>query len=608
MINYFYNITSKEDKLNFYTDVLTNIRKDFYLNKEKVKGKITQNSSLDTVYYEFSLAKDRSLKWNVSDNNHILSDCKNLDDGKYCVCYYGDGGLYKQITFSKFHTLLKVEYFNKEKTSTPYFIIEPRKSNNGLCLLVNVVGSYQSVLLFPMPQIDDEYISDMIDSEFDNYCAVASTNEGVVRFLDSVQLEEFDAFVEKAKMLKEKYTAPQSFISKEDAVLADKLNPKDFNVKKNLSQAIDITQADEFSYEADDAFDNVFESKVDGYVEAISDEADANVTVNFEEITGDNGKVADEVLENTEVVETAEFGSNEDSFEEIALGDSDEYEPIVSNFVEYTIAGVVTDGAEDETATQVVVEETVDETCDVTEDTQQITAPVDNADVCDDAIDELPVDDSYESEEATPVDNSIEIQVEDVPEESETVLQKAVCDKAANQSDESEKQEEVDTEEFSVGEDVSPTSVIETGSSRYMYYGELDATGGRVGFGRTTTDDGRTAYEGEYHNNKRNGIGSYYYKDGTLCYFGNWVNNKREGFGVGVSSFDKSIHVGNFSDNKPQGDGARIDSNGEVKFVKKSLSNGMSVMLEFEDDKVIIRKYNQNEEIISENSSNLKYF
>ena len=581
MVNYFYNITSKEDKINFFTDVFTSIRKEYYLTKDKVKGKITQNSSLDCVHYDFSIANERAFRWNVTDSTHILSDCKVIDDGKYCVSFYGNSGLYKQLTFSKFHTLLKVEYYNKDKSSTPCVVIEPRKSSNGLCLLLNVVGSYQSVILFPMPHIDDEFVSDKIEMEFEDYSAIASTDDGVIKFLDTKQLEEFEKFVEKTKLRKEIETAPERFIDESEAVLAKKLNPKDFNVKRNLSETLDITQADEFSYDTEDYFDNAFASKVEGYVDDISNEADLNIKQEFVEITADNGKVLDEPIVDV-------FYEDDSFYENISLGDTEEYEPIVSTFVEYTQEGMVSGEFKEETLGE--------------------DLPAESSFV------EITADNQSEINESEEISNDPQIVEEAITEQ---VIEQIVEEAPAADITSVQMQNDVCTEfdgnsstdiDYVLGQDVIPDRVIENGSAKYMYYGDTDAVGNRVGFGRTTTDDGHTAYEGNYENNKRNGIGAYYYKDGELCYYGNWKDNKREGFGIGISSFDKSVHIGSFKNNKPDGDGARVDSFGNVRFVTKTLSNGMTVMLEFDDDKVIITKYNENGEVISENSSNLKYF
>lgn len=524
MVNYFYNIILKTDSCDLYSDVLTSIRKDYYLSKEKQKGKITQNSSGDTIFYEFSIEKEKPLKWSVSDSKSIISDCKSLTDGHSCVSFYGENGLYKSITFSKYQTLLKVEYFNMTKTTEPYCTIEPRKAGNGLCLLLSSRENIKPSVLYPMPDIDDDYILDKIELEFDEYTLIASTNEGVVKFLSESQLEVFEEFVDRAMALKLTDTAPESFIEEDDAVLAQKLNPKDFNVKRNLSEIIDISQAQEFSY------DNIEE-------ELISD-----LVIN----------ATNEEVDTVEAVE--------------------------------------------ETQTVDVTSKSDDTLCSETDDT-------DNPDTTD-AVSEIEVEDT----------ESVPVLTEALPldEVRDDVTADEIITETAEQVVVSE-EPEITTisdaqDNFDIGEFIEPDRYIESASAKYLYFGELNDNGARSGFGRTATQDGRTAYEGYYSDNKRNGVGAYYYKDSSLCYYGNWKNNKREGFGIGISSFDNSVHVGQFCDNKPVGDGVRVNSDGDIKFVKKHLSNGCTVEISFEGDKIIVSKFNENGELISENTSNLMYF
>ena len=44
----------------------------------------------------------------------------------------------------------------------------------------------------------------------------------------------------------------------------------------------------------------------------------------------------------------------------------------------------------------------------------------------------------------------------------------------------------------------------------------------RDGRGRTAMENGITAYEGNYKDDKRSGFGAYYFKSGNLCYVGAW--------------------------------------------------------------------------------------
>ena len=136
-----------------------------------------------------------------------------------------------------------------------------------------------------------------------------------------------------------------------------------------------------------------------------------------------------------------------------------------------------------------------------------------------------------------------------------------------------------------VQSDNSADLIINSGGDRYLYYGELNENLLRDGYGRTQMDSGKTAYEGNYKNNKRDGFGSYYYKDGGLCYTGEWKNNKRSGFGLGVRSSDGSYHAGGWSDNKPNGMGVRFDKYGHLSYVS-NFKDGKEIGLcvEFRED------------------------
>lgn len=526
MINYFYNIILNTDNCDLYSDVLTSVRKDFFLSSEKLKSKITQNSDADTLFYEFSLEKDRPMKWLVSDDATIISDCKHLEEGKYSINYYDYSGLCKSLLFSKFHTLLKVEYYNMRMSDMPYCTIEPRKSNNGLCLLMTNKNGFNSTVLFSMPDVEDEYVLDKVNAEFTDYSAVASTNEGVVKFLSETQLEQFEEFLDKAYAMKLTECAPKSFIEEGDAELADKLDPKDFNIKRNLSQVVDISQAQEFSFADDEQLKEILSDAVDENISAINEAEAEQVTVP-ETLT----KIDENMTPEIDIDATIAAFLKEEQYPVVYVNKqkAEPIKDIIKEPVAETIEEVVKNAPEETTAPQ------------------------------------LALDTEFVTDEST-------------------------------------------AEVFEIAQEVEPDKVIEVGNTTYHYYGNLDDSKNRSGFGRTTDDNGHTAYEGEYLSNKRDGIGAYYYKDGKLCYFGNWKNNKREGFGVGVSSFDNSVHVGKFKNNKPVGDGVRVSDDGQVQFIKKTLSNGTTVMLKFENDKIIVSKYNANGDKISENSSNLIYF
>lgn len=156
-------------------------------------------------------------------------------------------------------------------------------------------------------------------------------------------------------------------------------------------------------------------------------------------------------------------------------------------------------------------------------------------------------------------------------------------------------------EKFKLGKQPSADKSINDGNTRFFYYGSLDENGARNGYGRTETQRGRTAYEGQYKNDMRNGFGTFYYKDGSVNYIGDWKNNKRNGRGVGFRSSDGEIHVGKWIDNLPESMGARFDKNGNFislnNFVKGN-KDGIGISLD-ENGKLIVSKWSNNIEVDS---------
>ncbi|MBQ0098327.1 MAG: hypothetical protein KBS62_05280 [Oscillospiraceae bacterium] len=437
-IKYFYNIIyTKIDDTDLLYDILSNIRKEYFDEKTKVKSKFTVNSESNPVFYEYSIEHNKPMFWSVSTETSVIETVKNMPDDKYSICANKNGYLFKKLNFSKYHTLLKVGYYSKN--GELICEIEPRRASIGLCLLMKSASFSEPLLLFSMPKSGDDFVDKMVDEQFTDYFVEAYTDEGVVKFLSNEQLIIYNNFVDECYHNKEVLLSDESFISKDETELAAKINPAYFNVKRNLSEIVDITKAEPFE---------------------------------------------------------------------------DEISPKINEKEETTM------------------------------------------------------------DENTIVNSNIEIKVEE---------------------------EHNPLEEYKV----LPDKVIEVDGTEYLYYGNLDFADNRDGYGRTMLN-GKTTYEGYYSNDKRNGVGSYYYKDGGLCYFGDWKDNSRNGLGVGISSVDASIHVGTWKDNKPFSNGVRLAKDGNVKFVRKELSTGETVLINFmPDDSVIIAKYDINENKIGEKTYNI---
>ena len=155
--------------------------------------------------------------------------------------------------------------------------LEPRKSQVGLCILYTTKSDPRPIPLFEEPEIGDGALLELMRREYDVYTAVASSDSGVVRFLSEPQMAGFREALEKCeKELAD--TREESFVG-DDTPLLDKINAKDFNVKRNLSSSLDITRAMEFG-----AHDAAEESPAEPELPAVS-EAEALAISAVEEIT-----------------------------------------------------------------------------------------------------------------------------------------------------------------------------------------------------------------------------------------------------------------------------------------------------------------------------------
>ncbi len=244
-IQYFYNFCLKDvDKTDLEGDLLTGIRKSFFLNRGRIKDKLTGNSEDQPLFYDFLIENEKPMKWLVKDaSGATVQEAMLSDGGKYYIYFYEGKALYKRLLFSKYHTLLKAEYF-ETATGTLKYTLEPRKAQNGLCILYSVKTSAQPIPLFDAPEIFDEKLRQRIYDEFDDYTVIAATNDGLVRFLSDAQIASFNSLKEKIEQ-EIAQQGEESFVGGETPLL-DKIKVNDFNVKRNLSSALDITLAMEF--------------------------------------------------------------------------------------------------------------------------------------------------------------------------------------------------------------------------------------------------------------------------------------------------------------------------------------------------------------------------
>ena len=246
-IKYFYNFClTGQDDIDLEGDILSAVRKSYFSEFHKIRDKITYDSEGDSLSYEYCIEKDKPLKWLVkTQNGEIRQEVLTSDNGRYYLCFYRDQRLFKRMLFSKLHTLLKVEYI--DEIGVVDASLEPRKVQGGLCLLYTGRALQEPVVLYEMPDVSDERVAMRLYESYRDYTAAASTDGGIVWFLTDEQTAHFKETV--ALYEEELIDVEESFVG-DETPLFDKINPKDFNIKRNLSSALDISDAKVFGAEA----------------------------------------------------------------------------------------------------------------------------------------------------------------------------------------------------------------------------------------------------------------------------------------------------------------------------------------------------------------------
>lgn len=546
-------------------DILSKIRKNFFEHNKRQSDKIVQNFNDFTIKYAYNLEKNKPMKWVVQKNKKTIEESVIVSINSYEIRTYNDEG--KQVSsieFSNDHTIKTVTFALDDET-----VVVSCGTNGDEPVLYYRGQSLNADLHLLEINEDDEVLE--ILAERNPYITVtALTNRGVVYFGTDEEIRSVKREVERAKTIIADRNAPKVYNTPEDRETGFNFKDNDFNLKKNMNQTFDISKSEYFDFNEEDnpsVFDDVEDSSSLDLENIALDNED---TVEVESISA---KI-DDALENTvEPEKTTTIEENiEDNIEINETVVDEEKEEVETS---------------ENTDEQSNIEEITDDTND--EKTEDITGETDAAEETENtAVEENQVEENPTEQQEIVEDNSIDDDTKVAPNFTNEEILREVLNAMMNNSKENEPPKVVTSvnetpqaERFDKNADL----IINSGNEKYCYYGDINDDCMRDGYGRTEMSNGKTAYEGNYKNNKRNGFGSFYYKNGGLCYTGEWKDNKRNGFGVGVRSSDGSFHAGTWSNNKPEGVGARFDKYGKLSYIanfKNGKESGLCV--EYRED------------------------
>lgn len=546
-------------------DILSKIRKNFFEHNKRQSDKIVQNFNDFTIKYTYNLEKNKPMKWVVQKNKKTIEESVIVSINSYEIRTYNDEG--KQVSsieFSNDHTIKTVTFALDDET-----VVVSCGTNGDEPVLYYRGQSLNSDLHLLEINEDDEVLE--ILAERNPYITVtALTNRGVVYFGTDEEIRNVKREVERAKTIIADRNAPKVYNTPEDRETGFNFKDNDFNLKKNMNQTFDISKSEYFDFNEEDN-------------PSVFDDVEDSSSLDLENIA----------LDNEDAVEVESISTECDDTSENAV------EPEETTTIEENIEGniEINETVVDEEKEEVETSENTDEPSNIEENsadandekTEDITGKTDVAEETENTtVEENQVEENPTEQQEIVEENSIDDDTKVAPNFTNEEILREVLNAMMNNSKENEPPKVVTSvnetpqaERFDKNADL----IINSGNEKYCYYGDINDDCMRDGYGRTEMSNGKTAYEGNYKNNKRNGFGSFYYKNGGLCYTGEWKDNKRNGFGVGVRSSDGSFHAGTWSNNKPEGVGARFDKYGKLSYIanfKNGKESGLCV--EYRED------------------------
>lgn len=546
-------------------DILSKIRKNFFEHNKRQSDKIVQNFNDFTIKYTYNLEKNKPMKWVVQKNKKTIEESVIVSINSYEIRTYNDEG--KQVSsieFSNDHTIKTVTFALDDET-----VVVSCGTNGDEPVLYYRGQSLNSDLHLLEINEDDEVLE--ILAERNPYITVtALTNRGVVYFGTDEEIRNVMREVERAKTIIADRNAPKVYNTPEDRETGFNFKDNDFNLKKNMNQTFDISKSEYFDFNEEDN-------------PSVFDDVEDSSSLDLENIA----------LDNEDTVEVDSISTECDDTSENAV------EPEETTTIQENIEGniEINETVVDEEKEEVETSENTDEPSNIEENsadtndekTEDITVETETAEETENTtVDENQVEENPTEQQEIVEENSIDDDTKVAPNFTNEEILREVLNAMMNNSKENEQPKVVTSvnetpqaERFDKNADL----IINSGNEKYCYYGDINDDCMRDGYGRTEMSNGKTAYEGNYKNNKRNGFGSFYYKNGGLCYTGEWKDNKRNGFGVGVRSSDGSFHAGTWSNNKPEGVGARFDKYGKLSYIanfKNGKESGLCV--EYRED------------------------
>src|SRR5574344_2532211 len=115
---YFNMFFNNYDIINPSADILSQVRRDFFSTRRKVKGKACLTADGEKLTYIYLLDTNGKIKWQKYTDGILTERSVNDAEGYHIECKDRYGCPVKTLYFDKMHTWQKTEYFSSKDNQT----------------------------------------------------------------------------------------------------------------------------------------------------------------------------------------------------------------------------------------------------------------------------------------------------------------------------------------------------------------------------------------------------------------------------------------------------------------------------------------------------------
>lgn len=182
-----YSVYNLEIEKADSSDVLYDVRKQYFGTKKRVKGRMTVKSGEETYKFSYIMERGQMLKWKKYCGD-VQCERSVLCEGGYRVESFDKSKfLLKKTFFTREHIFIRAEFFDRNNKIIPSLILTPSVENDVFVLIKSVGGHDET--LYPFTELTGKDITAQLNKLSGEPQILCKTNSGTYYYCTKDEIE-----------------------------------------------------------------------------------------------------------------------------------------------------------------------------------------------------------------------------------------------------------------------------------------------------------------------------------------------------------------------------------------------------------------------------------